>query len=308
MSFAREVVRYRTGTASLLAESVEGTGEIERWLDIEEVDGNEAGSLLEAWLSDTQKSRASVKAVLEDDPARIYQIMCALLLRKAQIHALAVLRANETNNVHSLAVQMRPVLECVGQVVFIFRHLIVAPDLLMKPERAVNTVTDYIGADYYRTLIGATKGSIGNEELRQTITAAAEAAAVSFGMPKPKVRKGRSLRQEDKVTALWGGKSWYDYLSEYFCHGDANWTGPSWQGGVGSMDMTHEFTCACLIHYLADQVALMNAYASLCPIDGNGAGTRADAALAKLHEVREASATLRNNALSAVKHNEAGQG
>ena len=37
---------------------------------------------------------------------------CESLLRKARLHAIAVLRANETGNVHSLAVQMRPVLEC----------------------------------------------------------------------------------------------------------------------------------------------------------------------------------------------------
>ena len=110
MSSAWEVVRYRAGTASLLAESVEETSEIERWLDTEEVVGNEAGSLLQSWLSNSEEELSSAMDVLEDDPARLYRIICALLLRKARIHSLAVLRANETNNVHSVAVQMRPVL------------------------------------------------------------------------------------------------------------------------------------------------------------------------------------------------------
>ena len=51
---------------------------------------------------------------------------CVLFLRKAKIHMVAVLRANENSNVHSLAVQMRPLLECTGQVVLIFHNLISA--------------------------------------------------------------------------------------------------------------------------------------------------------------------------------------
>ena len=70
---------------------------------------------------------------LDADPAVSVRILCRLLLRKARIHASAVLRANESNNLHSLAVQMRPVLECAGQVVFFFHHLVIAPDVEMEP-------------------------------------------------------------------------------------------------------------------------------------------------------------------------------
>ena len=52
---------------------------------------------------------ASAQIDLNADPAAALRIMGALLLRKARIHAVAVLRANETSNLHSLAVQMRPV-------------------------------------------------------------------------------------------------------------------------------------------------------------------------------------------------------
>ena len=86
-----KVDRYRIGVASLLSKLVVAVGEIERWLDFA-VDGDEA----------------SVRAVLEDDPTATFRMMCALLLRKAKIHMVAVLRANENSNVHSLAVQMRP--------------------------------------------------------------------------------------------------------------------------------------------------------------------------------------------------------
>ena len=49
-------------------------------------------------------------------------------LNKAQIHIAAVLVANESNNLHSLAVQMRPVLECAGQVVLVIHTLCLEPE------------------------------------------------------------------------------------------------------------------------------------------------------------------------------------
>ena len=97
-----EITCYRADMASLLEKSVATTRELERWLDV-------TGGLREAM----------AQFDLASDPTATYRIMCALLLRKARLHAAAVIRANETNNVHSLAVQMRPVLECAGQVVFI---------------------------------------------------------------------------------------------------------------------------------------------------------------------------------------------
>ena len=307
MVSAGDTARYRAGTASLLATSVEAAGEIERWLD-SGADGGEGGSQVQAWLSQNPEDSSWALAAPADDPTGFHRIICALLLRKARIHALAVLRANETNNAHSLAVQMRPVLECAGQVAFIFHHLFIAPDLLMEPERAASTVTGYMDADYYRTVIGATKGGIGHEELLQTISEAAEAAAAKFGMPRPEARKGKRLRHGDKVAMLSGGNVWYDRLSEYFCHGEADWTGPSWQGGVTAMDATHDLTCAGMMHYLADQVAFMNAYASLCPVAGRVDHDRVDAALAQLREVREASAALLNAAGLAVERHEASEG
>ena len=294
MSSAEEITRYRDGTASLLAESVEATGEIERWLD-SGLDDGEAEPLLQAWVSKPTEELSSAMAVPEDDPARVYRIICALLLRKAQIHGRAVLRANKTNNVHSLAVQMRPVLECAGQVVRIFHHLIIAPDLLMEPERAAEMLGSYINADYYRTVIGVTKGKVGHEELLQNIFEAETKAAEmeGFAIPNPEGRKGKSLKQADKVAMLQGGPGWYSHLSKYFCHGEANWRGPSWQGGVVSMDTIHELTCADMMGYLAMQVSTMNSYAFLCPVNGNVDFDRAMAIQVRRREVREALVTLR---------------
>ena len=102
--------------AELLAKAVAVTRKLERRLDV-------TGGWREA----------TARIDLDADPAAAVRIIGALLLRKARIHTVAVLRANETSNLHSLAVQMRPVLECAGQVVFFFHYTTIAPNLQMVP-------------------------------------------------------------------------------------------------------------------------------------------------------------------------------
>ena len=264
MASASEVGRYRTGVANLLAKQVGVVNETERRLDIA-VDGGEA-----SWRAD-----------LEGDPTGSLRIMTALLLRKAKLHMIAMLRANERNNVHSLAVQARPVLECAGQVVLTFHHLVIAPDL--------SVVGRYLNADFYRAFIGSPKkGGISHDQLLIMISKAS-------GMSEEEVRRdGRSLEQADKVAKLEGGRAWYRYLSKCFCHGRADRRGPSWQGGVSSMNTGHEFTLAGIMDYLVNQVATMTAYAALCPLAGDEAHGLKDAALAQMQEVRAASKALRD--------------
>ena len=89
-----DVGRSRAGMATLLTKAVEMTRKLERRLDV-------SGGWREA------RAQTDVDA----DPTATLRIIGALLLRKARIHTVAVLRANETSNLHSLAVQMRPVLK-----------------------------------------------------------------------------------------------------------------------------------------------------------------------------------------------------
>ena len=263
MASASEVGRYRTGVANLLAKQVGVVNETERRLDIA-VDGGVA-----SWRAD-----------LEGDPTGSLRIMTALLLRKAKLHIIAMLRANERNNVHSLAVQARPVLECAGQVVLTFHHLVIAPDL--------SVFGSYLNADFYRAFIGSPKkGGISHDQLLKMISKAS-------GMSEEEVREGRSLKQADKVAKLEGGRGWHGYLSKCFCHGRADRRGPSWQGGVSSMNTGHEFALAGIMDYLVNQVATMTAYAALCPLAGDEAHGLRDAALAQTQEVRTASKALRD--------------
>ena len=267
MASTSEVGSYRIGVANLLGKLVGAVGEIETYLDVD-VEGDEA----------------SARALCEEDPAGIYRLMCAGLLRKAKLHMIAVLRANEKNNVHSLAVQMRPVLECAGQVVLVFHNL------LIEPERGVRVVLDYMNADYYQTMIGLTEGEVSHEQLLVHISELNELSQEVVG-------KGRSLRQSDKVARLQGGKDWYNFLSEHFCHGKADWRGSSWQGGVRSMDTVQdEYTFAGLMDYLVNQVVVMNAYAALFSVGGEMAQPRVEAAAAQLREVRAVTAALRDAA------------
>ena len=273
-----EVARYRVGVARLLGETVRVTGEIERLLGVTIGTGG--------W------EAMPARAGLEDDPTAAYRITCALLLRKARLHTVAVLHANETGNLHSLAVQMRPVLECAGQVVFVFHNL------MIKPKGGKNALLDYIDADCYRTVIGATKGEVGHKELVKTISEVAAAAAASAGLPKPEPRRSRSLKQADKVATLVDGRRWYDHLSEYFCHGRAEWRGRPWRGGVTAQD---EFSLAALMDYLVHQVVAMNAYAALWSVEGDTTHRRVKATLTQLHEVRTTCAALRQASWSSLE-------
>lgn len=283
-----DVAHSRAGMAELLTEAVAMTRKLERRLNV-----------TGGW------QEATAQIDLNADPTAGLRIEGALLLRKARIHTVAVLRANETGNLHSLAVQMRPVLECAGQAVFRFRTLFIAPDVLMSREKAAATLGSRVNADFYQTLRRKTKGQISPEELRKMATKAEAAAAEEFGAGKPKRQKAWRFNQAEKVTALANGHEWYTYLSEHFSHGKAaDWRGISGRGGVISINKVEdEFAFLRLMSYLVEQVAQMNAAVALCPVAGE-AGDQWDQwvepALAQLRDIRESSKTLVTAARVAV--------
>ena len=283
-----DVARCRAGMAELLSQAVATTRKLERRLE-----------LTGGW----PEARGGID--FGADPAATGRIIGGMLLHKARIHILAVLRANETSNLHSLAVQMRPVLECAGQVVFFFYTTIIAPDLLMPPERAMEAFGHRLNADFHQTFRRTTRGRISPGDLREMATEAQAAAAASFGAARPKKQKSWSLRQANKMTTLPRGREWYNHLSEHFSHATAaDWRGVSSLGGVISMDMVHDqFAFLGFMDYLADQVARMNAAAALCPVAGE-AGDQWDRwvapALAQQLDIRESSRKLVDAAIAAL--------
>lgn len=274
--------------AELLTEAVASTRKLERRLDV-----------TGAW------DEATAQIDLDSDPAAAHRVQGALLLRKARIHTIAVQRANETRNLHSLAVQMRPVLECAGQVLFLYQTSIIAPDLLMSREKAIAKLGNRLNADSYQTLVSRTKGQISPRELRKMGTRARAEAAASVGAPKPKRQKSWSLNQTDKVANLANGRDWYNYLSDHFTHAKlADWKGPSWRGGVNSIRrIEDDYAFLGSMSYLVEQVARMNAAAALCPVagdEGNQWERWVEPMLAQLRESREALKTLVDAAKVAV--------
>ena len=272
MTMASEIARYRVGMAALLDEAVRVVGETERWLDVS-MKGNEAG----------------LRAVLKEDLTGAYRLYCALLLHKAGLHMVAMLRANERSSIHSLAVQMRPVLECAGQVAHIFHNLMIEPN----KDVGIRAVLEYGNADFYQSTIRLTKGDVGHAELLKKISDKSTIWGTN-------VSGFRRLRQTNKVAMLQGGEAWNRFLSERFCHGRGDWKGASWQGGVGSIGPLDDFTFAGFLDYLVEQASVMNLYAALCPVDGVVANERIETAQAQLQQVRAASRSLRDGAMSGI--------
>ena len=230
----------------------------------------------------------SERAAFEDVPHGPFRLHCAVLLHKAQTHMVAVLGANESSNLHSLAVQMRPVIECAGQVKLVVHNVCIEPD--------VGDVDDYFARDYLGTFNRATKGQMTREELLGKIN---EIRGKFFQEP---LSTKRNLSQEDKVSPLDGGTAWYKHLSKYFSHGEAVWTGYSWQGGVRSMNtVADEFAFAGFMDYLVNQVAVMNAYAALEIPSKKTLGERSQIILNQLQKVRVATGKLRKCAASAMQ-------
>ncbi len=266
-----EVKSYRTGIADLLAIQVNDANTIEHKLGV--VVGDEA----------------SARAAFEDIPFGPFRLHCALLLHKAIIHAKAVCHANDSNSLHSLAVQMRPILECAGQI----KH--VTHNLLIEPEHA-RGVMDFLDRDYLGTFVRATKGQKSHKHLLDEITDIRS----EFGEDPP--GKLRKIKQVEKVVVLEGGKNWCDHLSEGFCHGDGDWQGLSWQGGVVSTNtVVDEFTFAGHMDYLVEQVAIMNSYAALQIPSTKTLGERTEIVLKQLQKVRSTAMTLRDAAVDRLK-------
>ncbi len=272
LELENEVARYRTGITTLLARQVKTAGEIERKLNV--VVGDDA----------------SEREVVKDMPFGPIRLYCALLLHKARLHIFAVLDANEKNNIHSLAVQMRPVLECAGQVVHIIHKPFVDPD-------HIGDANEYVDRDFLGTMVRATDGQIGRQELLDRIS------DIRKEFDEEPLGKTRSIRQEDKVAPLHGGKEWYKLLSERFCHGNkADWRDQLWRGGVNpTTTFECDYTFGGFMDYLVRQVAVMNLYARLPLISGKMSEDSVESALDHIQQIQDEAKTLRDDAIAAVE-------
>ena len=117
--------------------------------------------------------------------------------------------------------EMRPALECAGQVVSMFK------DLYGKAPGAENRISRYLNADYYQTIIRLSRGQMDHREILEQINAAVPTRS------EP-VRKIRSFRESEKVKDLEFGEIWYGHLSDCFFHSELPaLKNHSYFGGVG---------------------------------------------------------------------------
>ena len=284
MDSSDAIPRYHRGMTQLLAGLLHITDEMERWLDVP----IDAGS---------------GRALLREDPRTGHYLIVRRLLCKARLHGIAVLRANQACNMHSLAVQMRPVLECAGQLATILKNL------TDEPQRGFAEFRRNSSADYYQTLIRASHGQLSHKELLDGISSMnremevfAEQVKEGGGLEvrKAAARKPKRLRHLDKVALLPEGDAWYRYLSNRYCHADTWNFKDSCQPGVGSTEAQWKLSCASMADYVANLIAQMIACAALCAAYKDADDSRAQDAMKQLDAVRAKTAELRDRAFASV--------
>ena len=261
---AKTIKRYRESMTGCLEASLAGVNDFLSPVDFEDVFAS---------IGQTE---------FDDDPVAPFRSMSYLLIAKVRLHVFAALRANKESNIHSLAVQMRPALECAGQVVSMFR------DLFGKGSGAEDRISRYLNADYYQTVIRLSRGQVDYNEILDQINTA---MPVGTGP----VRKIKSLGVAEKVNSLEFGENWYGHLSECFYHSDlSGLKNHSFFGGVASCNTTaDDYGFAELLDYMAYQVMVMVMYSAVCPDDRIDDDRRFEKATKRLEQKKAISAGFR---------------
>ena len=182
-----------------------------------------------------------------DNPEVVVRNSCGLLLRKAQLHVAAALMAAKRNNSHSLAVHMRVVLECAAQIVA------AAQGAYEGTDKAVVKYVNRLEKDFQYAMDNLGRGQITPGDI-QNMIANARPGTGEAGYKPPK-----KVTFTDKLAALPHGVTWYEHLSNCFCHSDPSvLKEPSFRGGVLSINTpADDLTFAMFLDYLADQVTRM---------------------------------------------------
>ena len=172
---------------------------------------------------------------------------CGILLRKVQARIIAVQEANKSNNLHSLAVHMRVILECAAQV------LSTAHAANKGSPKELKRVFNISEFDFKYALTSMSRGRIDQNHIQEMIVSAREEIGPQGSKPP------KTVRIADRINFLAGGKEWYDHLSKYFCRGEASaLAGDSFFGGVTSINTeADELSFAIFLDYLAEQVISM---------------------------------------------------
>ena len=160
------------------------------------------------------------------DPSKIgpkvqFRNDCGLLLHKALLHAKAAVAANHQDNLHSVAVQLRVVLECAARLQAIAN--------VMGPRKssAVNQLHNAIEYDFANTTRILARNESANEGISRVILGVRR----EFGNQSKKPPTRVVIR--DLLSNLKDGPELYDFITDHFCkcRGDSL-VRPSTLGGV----------------------------------------------------------------------------
>ena len=161
----------------------------------------------------------------EVGPETVVRSSNGLLLHKARLHLVAVLRAREQTNLHSVAVHTRVAMECAGQVASDAWAMHEGPPKGLK--RLLNGRED----DFRRAVLSSSRGQIDNQLINEMITSAREGIGLSDG------KQSTTVKLTEKVSYLPDGREWYKFLSAHFCHPNLDvLSGPAHMGGVTARD------------------------------------------------------------------------
>lgn len=201
-----------------------------------------------------EQRHRELSSTWKKDRKAVFEVTTGLLVRKACLHVTAALRANDTSNMHSLAAQMRPALECAGQVVTTMK------DLFEGGDRGKSALISQTTADYYKTITRLSQGELDPQDLLPDIV------KMHLANYETGPAKGRFYLR-DTVKDLEYGRECYDHLSDCFFHSDLTaLKGYGFCGGVSSSNpVDDQISFGSLLDYLADQVLIMIHYAAMCP-------------------------------------------
>ncbi|MDE2700539.1 hypothetical protein F4X73_08180 [Candidatus Poribacteria bacterium] len=138
------------------------------------------------------------------------QNKCGLFLLKAQLHTSAILMANQRNNLHSMAIQSRVVMECAATIIS-WANLAVH-----KSEKDFKRMMDVFHYETVAAIRVMAKGNIDLAPLHSKIVEARKSVG------DERTHRPKRVTISDRLEAIVTGHEWYDFLSERFFHSDSD--------------------------------------------------------------------------------------
>ena len=193
-----------------------------------------------------------IRSAVEREPIAIFHITAHMFTKKARFHVIAALRANDSSNIHSMAVQIRVALECAGQVIFFVRSFI------KGGQQNADALSRYFNTDFYAFVSRTARGQFSHDQILTMMSEADPDA------PEP-LERTKSQKVTDAVQALDFGPRWYAHLSKRFFHPRlSDLKKSAGMGGVTSnVSIMDQLAFATFLDYLAEQIALMNVHSAL---------------------------------------------